>query len=46
MTMNNSGRLYVVATPIGNLEDLSARAREVLETCSLCLLYTSDAADE
>jgi 16S rRNA (cytidine1402-2'-O)-methyltransferase len=29
------GRLYVVATPIGNLGDLSARAREVLQTVSL-----------
>jgi 16S rRNA (cytidine1402-2'-O)-methyltransferase len=27
--------LYVVATPIGNLGDLSARAREILQTCSL-----------
>jgi 16S rRNA (cytidine1402-2'-O)-methyltransferase len=29
------GRLYVVATPIGNLGDLSARARETLARCSL-----------
>jgi 16S rRNA (cytidine1402-2'-O)-methyltransferase len=30
-----AGRLYVVATPIGNLGDLSARARHTLETCAL-----------
>jgi 16S rRNA (cytidine1402-2'-O)-methyltransferase len=30
-----AGRLYVVATPIGNLGDLSSRARETLEKCSL-----------
>ena len=30
-----AGRLYVVATPIGNLGDLSPRAREILQTCSL-----------
>jgi 16S rRNA (cytidine1402-2'-O)-methyltransferase len=29
------GRLYVVATPIGNLGDLSARARDTLASCSL-----------
>lgn len=28
-------RLYVVATPIGNLSDLSPRAQEVLRTCDL-----------
>jgi 16S rRNA (cytidine1402-2'-O)-methyltransferase len=31
----SAGRLYVVATPIGNLGDLSARAREVLQGVSL-----------
>jgi 16S rRNA (cytidine1402-2'-O)-methyltransferase len=29
------GRLYVVATPIGNLGDLSGRARDTLKGCSL-----------
>jgi 16S rRNA (cytidine1402-2'-O)-methyltransferase len=29
------GRLYVVATPIGNLGDMSGRAREVLASCAL-----------
>jgi 16S rRNA (cytidine1402-2'-O)-methyltransferase len=29
------GRLYVVATPIGNLGDLSPRARAVLNDCAL-----------
>jgi 16S rRNA (cytidine1402-2'-O)-methyltransferase len=29
------GRLYVVATPIGNLQDMSPRARSTLETCAL-----------
>ncbi|MBO7385819.1 MAG: rRNA (cytidine-2'-O-)-methyltransferase, partial [Clostridia bacterium] len=28
-------RLYVVATPIGNLGDMSPRMREALETCDL-----------
>jgi 16S rRNA (cytidine1402-2'-O)-methyltransferase len=30
-----TGRLYVVATPIGNLGDLSPRARAVLSDCAL-----------
>jgi 16S rRNA (cytidine1402-2'-O)-methyltransferase len=30
-----AGRLYVVATPIGNLGDLSPRARAVLSDCAL-----------
>ena len=35
VAIDRAGRLYVVATPIGNLGDLSARAREILQTCSL-----------
>ena len=30
-----AGRLYVVATPIGNLGDLSVRARDTLQSCAL-----------
>jgi 16S rRNA (cytidine1402-2'-O)-methyltransferase len=33
----NGGTLHVVATPIGNLGDLSPRAREVLAKCALVL---------
>lgn len=29
------GKLFVVATPIGNLGDLSARARDTLQSCAL-----------
>ena len=35
MTFAAAGRLYVVATPIGNLGDLSPRAREVFSACTL-----------
>lgn len=35
MAIEGQGRLYVVATPIGNLSDLSARARAVLESAGL-----------
>src|SRR6202171_5342500 len=35
MTIDSAGRLYVVATPIGNLGDLSPRARAVLSDVAL-----------
>ncbi len=35
MTNAAAGRLYVVATPIGNLGDLSERARRALGSCTL-----------
>jgi 16S rRNA (cytidine1402-2'-O)-methyltransferase len=35
VTKARAGRLHVVATPIGNLGDLSARARQTLEACAL-----------
>ena len=35
MAKASAGRLYVVATPIGNLGDLSPRARTTLENCGL-----------
>ncbi|MGO9037873.1 MAG: 16S rRNA (cytidine(1402)-2'-O)-methyltransferase [Steroidobacteraceae bacterium] len=35
MTNQPAGRLYVVATPIGNLGDISSRALHTLRTCAL-----------
>jgi 16S rRNA (cytidine1402-2'-O)-methyltransferase len=35
VTNAGRGRLYVVATPIGNLGDMSDRARDVLASCAL-----------
>ena len=35
MIMQESGTLYVVATPIGNLSDISDRAKAVLAECDI-----------
>ncbi len=37
MTVTSQGRLFVVATPIGNLDDLGARALEVLRDADVVL---------
>ncbi len=34
---NDRGRLFIVATPIGNREDFSPRARRIVESCDLVL---------
>jgi len=38
--MSTTGRLFVVATPIGNLDDLSKRGSEILMTTTVC--YAED----
>ena len=36
-----SGNLFIVATPIGNMGDITQRARQVLESCDLILAEDS-----
>lgn len=36
-TCSLSGRLFIIATPVGNLGDLSERAKQALESADLIL---------
>lgn len=37
LSNNTTGKLYIVATPLGNADDLSPRARSILELVPLVL---------